>query len=28
LDERGTYEVRVYPDPSAFGSPLIEVVDF
>jgi len=26
LPEGGTYEVRVYPDPNAFGEPLIESV--
>ena len=27
LDEGGTYEVRVYPDPQAFGDPLVDVVE-
>jgi hypothetical protein len=27
LDEGGTYEVRVYPDPQAFGDPLVDMVE-
>jgi hypothetical protein len=27
LDQGGTYEVRVYPDPQAFGDPLVDVVE-
>jgi hypothetical protein len=27
MDEAGTYEVRVYPDPEAFGDPLVDVVE-